>query len=793
MKGGTSPGKRGHKTFSRSPKRLVRRSTLPRSRKTNALSPERVGDDEVSSVEDDAAPEACTSTMNFYPPTAGVPTDFQLPPGSSTSTLGTTPATAPKGKGKDKGKKKPNFFSSLRSTKERSGSITSIESPLDMNTLPLNTPTKAARLLGLGADTSSASSINSDSGINQDSGGQSGAPVRPAMRRQASMPLLTRIKGFAKSKSTKLKKGNPNVNQTRFEETPHVSGNNKAFSSSSSLGLSSGGLQGHATNLPSSSRSNEGNMADKSNENNSQRRLDRVPVGSRPFPERRKRKKQPKSLDRMSPITEASHGDLNTAYRNSEHTTELDVISEYEYGYTPHGASVLPRSRTESMLTTGNRYNSTGGSLSLAELAIEKDDESDPDAPHPGARVKMNYMTRPAEPTDPHPGVWVNIDETKWPSMADLYERGPLQTLEHQLLDSTQKDLQENKHVTKKLESCKASIDAEVFKLRESHERMRNEISTMLSPPPRNPRRLQQAHTKAVEEAMVETADNDAASIGSSIDSGYDCSVHEVEYMPCTRVLPGTSKLVDIPPRRNKAGPAIPAIVRIPPTPRITGSKFCVDCDEKIEIHTEKTENFEVSTAIPLPSHTLTRSQPVLPSKLFEATPYEQFTRSDRIMMSPEDSRKYTQQWISSSPHPSEQHSDSASFAGLVLSSRQNPPTAPPKDGSRPIKKTGKHSCLKNGHLFYGIDINAIADRVSLNTLGVQPYLVTPSGQIQAVKVPVKCEKCDKNIGRKAWQCEIPVCRLTVCKKCARGMEEEWQERIVDDWKLSVGVNVFMN
>ncbi|OAL49466.1 hypothetical protein IQ07DRAFT_680693 [Pyrenochaeta sp. DS3sAY3a] len=587
-------------------------------------------------------------------------------------------------------------------------------------------------------------------------------------------------------------------------------------------------------NLPSSSRSNEGTVAYTRRENESQNRLDGLPVGSRPSPERRKRKKGPKSLERMSPITETSHGDLNTAYRNSQHDTELEVISEYEYGYTPPGASVPPRSLAESMLTTRHRYESTDGDLSLADLAIDKDDE---------------------ESNEPHPGTRVVINKEKWQSPADILRRGPLSSLEHDLLDVSEKRLlaqiraikefntknagtdagvseerfQAHIRATEKFDAENAGDDAEVSQLRESHERMRNEFTMlsreqirndsvwnerkmkepmrneptrkehardesisnasmnerrrneilMLSPPPRNPRRLQQACTKAEE---TETDDDDGVSICSSIDTDEEGSIHEAELKFCTRVLPGTAKLIDIPPHRNKAGPAIPSIVRVPPTPRITGSKFCIDCNERIEVDNEKTENFQASPALLSPPYTLTRKQPMLPSKLFEATPYEQFTRPDKTRMSPEESRKYTQQWLNASSGPSKQQSASDSVPGPVLSSRQNPPTPPPKDGPATPKNTGKHSCLKNGHLFYPIDIAAVANRVSLNALGVRPYLMTPSGHRQAVHVPVKCDKCDKDTVGLPWECGIPVCRLTVCGDCARDMEEEWEERVVGEW-----------
>ncbi len=32
------------------------------------------------------------------------------------------------------------------------------------------------------------------------------------------------------------------------------------------------------------------------------------------------------------------------------------------------------------------------------------------------------------------------------------------------------------------------------------------------------------------------------------------------------------------------------------------------------------------------------------------------------------------------------------------------------------------------------------------------------------------------------WECDIPACRLAVCRYCAEDMEEKWQERAIDSW-----------
>jgi hypothetical protein len=113
------------------------------------------------------------------------------------------------------------------------------------------------------------------------------------------------------------------------------------------------------------------------------------------------------------------------------------------------------------------------------------------------------------------------------------------------------------------------------------------------------------------------------------------------------------------------------------------------------------------------------------------------------------------------------------------------PPTPPPKDASKAFSdhiSSPKHHCIHNGHLFHAISLRKVPDKVVLNSLQVSPFLVTTSGAKQHVKVPVACENCGHNVKEEVWECEVPVCKLSVCYDCAVAMQAEWEGRVVKSW-----------
>jgi hypothetical protein len=144
-------------------------------------------------------------------------------------------------------------------------------------------------------------------------------------------------------------------------------------------------------------------------------------------PRRNRQNKQQKDLERMTPITEASHDDMTAAYHGDGDSTELDVINEYtrdsrfqgELAFPPRSQSVQPFLRYE-----------------LAER-----DLSSPDGYY---EREANDEQEPGYAM--HPGAPVDISKLRNKPLPSLQLRSPLQAVEDCLLDATETSLQAKKH-----------------------------------------------------------------------------------------------------------------------------------------------------------------------------------------------------------------------------------------------------------------------------------------------------------------------------------------------------------
>lgn len=58
---------------------------------------------------------------------------------------------------------------------------------------------------------------------------------------------------------------------------------------------------------------------------------------------------------------------------------------------------------------------------------------------------------------------------------------------------------------------------------------------------------------------------------------------------------------------------------------------------------------------------------------------------------------------------------------------------------------------------------------------------------LQHVRIPVKCERCGLDANQKVYECEIPVCRLSVCFTCAVDMQEADEGRAIGSWDDRLG------
>ena len=152
-----------------------------------------------------------------------------------------------------------------------------------------------------------------------------------------------------------------------------------------------------------------------------------------------------------------------------------------------------------------------------------------------------------------------------------------------------------------------------------------------------------------------------------------------------------------------------------------------------------------------------------------------------------DESQILVKDWISTYDH-AKQRPLSERVDIDVLADQQIPPAPFPKGDHHtppppPRTSSKEHYCLKNGHIFHPIDLKAVPDEVAINSLEVRPYLHTRAGRKQHVHVPVFCDKCSGDVKEELWQCDIAICHMVVCKKCAVDMEHEWQERVAEAWK----------
>jgi len=124
-------------------------------------------------------------------------------------------------------------------------------------------------------------------------------------------------------------------------------------------------------------------------------------------------------------------------------------------------------------------------------------------------------------------------------------------------------------------------------------------------------------------------------------------------------------------------------------------------------------------------------------------------------------------------------------FVDVDLPAGQDIPPIPLQEDHPPVRRTSysKHHCIHNGHIFHAIDLKGVPDQVGINKLQVSPFLQSQYGIKQHVDVPIRCQKCNFSVTSELWECDIPACRLTVCRHCASDMEEEWQERAISGWK----------
>lgn len=114
--------------------------------------------------------------------------------------------------------------------------------------------------------------------------------------------------------------------------------------------------------------------------------------------------------------------------------------------------------------------------------------------------------------------------------------------------------------------------------------------------------------------------------------------------------------------------------------------------------------------------------------------------------------------------------------------------------------------CALHGHNFTPIDLKEVSrrrrmgdfnppaellspyqipDNAEIGSMGLSPFLTTPSGTLQHVDHSIRCDKCGKSVDAIMMQCKVKPCGLAVCYDCGMAMEEEVNETKTTAWKAN--------
>jgi hypothetical protein len=441
-------------------------------------------------------------------------------------------------------KKHDHFDTATYKDKEHTDAIHS--APIPPTLLPPLTPVKAAQFLGLNPEPKASETLKQawslDDGLVDD------PVVRPGLRAQKSMPLLTRIKlGTDKIKfkeegsetdSPKLKKdvgGGSHKAKRMFDFLPTF-GTSKRAAANQDAGID------HSRSTSEEEDITDSGYRSDYEHHAAHRALPMSPHDIQQTPSRRRRKKDAKIFERMSPITETSFDDLRSLRDNGDdHDTELEVISEYEDNTSQFSPEILPRSAKKLP-------------KSLAKFKLDDTDLS----------PTVEYTEDEAVQTNPyamHPGTKIDPRKLHPRQTAVVPTQSPLQAFEARLLD----ECEENLAKLNNMEAERLARDKEVAKMKRDHEDFKESFNVLKQHFDGNHDKCNEkdcSHKHLPEpEQTTDAEDSDGSeglvSLRSSIDLDEEPTVHVARAMTITRVTPGMVKLVDIPPRKNKGAPSV--------------------------------------------------------------------------------------------------------------------------------------------------------------------------------------------------------------------------------------------
>ncbi|RMZ71679.1 duf-domain-containing protein [Pyrenophora seminiperda CCB06] len=627
------------------------------------------------------------------------------------------------------GKKKHGMFGFKSKDQDRPSS--SRGSPLPSSPLPPCTPVKAAQFLGV--DTAAGRARSSSLGRRGENNRTQDLPDtvtgQSEIKEQSTESDQRKHKNFWSNSGKKAQR-------MLGISSPRIS---SPLNPNSKLGTKGKGIAGHHSEKVTkqfSSSMPDLNVLTQQFSGNAR------PVAQ--APSQRSRKKVPKTVDKMTPITETSHDELRNSYNSN---WELDLIQEY--ADDPFSTAPLGSTITETPLSSSSAKNKLGGGdLSSTDRVIKEEDEAEEPALHRGSKVSS--------------------DNAKSQHPQALHVRGPLQTVEDLLLDATE---EQRKATNAQLDAYKNLLDmndwqrritdAAVAKMKAEHEAFKDEYAKTQEEFAKRmcEWELLDQQQKAKEHASNDDDDDDdLPSIRSSIDLEEEPTLHIATAMPILVVKPGMVKLVDIPPRRKK--PVVPVD---PVTPADTVAAKLASTVLKGPVASKPVQS--------------SSGKPKLPLK-----PIRHFQPEEGISPFNERSTKEEATCCHACPPPL----PAKNFDSDESVDEATPPPPLPKDdylmsptSPHPPRSSSKeHHCIRNGHVFYLVELNKVPDETRFNSLGIRPYLRTPTGIKQHVHVPVLCDNCDEDVRNELWKCSIPNCSVGVCQKCAEDMEHEWVERV---------------
>jgi hypothetical protein len=458
-------------------------------------------------------------------------------------------------------KKKQGLFGTKK-PKTLDRPTNSPQTPVVTSPLPVTTPSKAAKFFGLETKPAVAESPRSceylqDAGITDDE-----APVRPALRKQHSLPLLTRLKLGADRQI----QAEENAMATTFTAPSRV---NKGLRMliPEFAGPRRAPIQQTTVATSQSELDDDDDDVGYNSDSGLQEPRFRIPATPRPVPavpkRGRRRRRNLKEFERMSPITEASFESLRPAHREGEDMIKLGVISEYEYDDPPHSAPVLPHSHTESMLLSQITMKPSKvlphGVFELDEADLSPTDEF------------CDEEVIDEDDNTVHPGTRVDIKRVHWQHPTPVYLRGPLQSIEDAYLDATEDDmrLEARRMTLARVEAQKQEMGAEIAALKREHERLKLSVSANYSgtvaayKSGNNGQRVHADAESTLEKNSIED-DEDLLSLSSSIDLDEKPTLHKAKLMTFTRVTPGMVKPVDIPARKKKPVAYVRSNIAVP-------------------------------------------------------------------------------------------------------------------------------------------------------------------------------------------------------------------------------------